>query len=309
MSTIITEAHQSVFEEEKFTKVPNLLIDNDNLCSRSKMLLIYLIRQKPGFIFHDSKMRSFLNCGRDLLEKSFRTLREEGYCKLEFIQDESGSIRGSKRIFARDPIFKNCMAVKVSKASNVDNFTGSLKSSDSAKTHELRRGPESQGPGNQGITNISNNRDNLLSNIRDQYKIPCATPISVPAVVGIKNASPVASVETDIVKASELSAIKKRLNAIKKCNELHTHYQRMSLDDILEEIVFHVENRDRSKCTYARSLNFAILALKKGTWGTPKGLIKKREDGHYSAKKSQMISDAETFRGLSGLMGVSYASF
>ena len=110
------------------------------------------------------------------------------------------------------------------------------------------------------------------------------------------------------VQAHELASIKKRLVAIKKAEELHSHYRTMGIDDILEEIVFHVENRDRTKCTYARALNFAILALKKGKWGTPKGLIKKREEEHYIAKKDSMRKDSETMRGLTSAMGVCYAA-
>lgn len=284
MSTVITVAHPSTFSEENQTRVPNHIIDNPNMSAMAKILLIYLIRQVRDWKFHDEAIKNFLDCGRTSLEKYFRQLRENGYCKLEYIQDENGLIIGSKRIFARDPIYS-----PITKNNNKIND----------RTEAPKTGaPVNRGSGKWSPTNIrNNNRDTLVSNISNVLvpreavtKTQVLTPTQPSSDIGVKNASAIAAiVKQPVITQTEVASIRKRLVAIKKANELHANYKNQSLDDLCAEIIFHVSSRNQVKCTHERALNFAVKAIKTGRWTTPKGITRKREEAQMIEKQNEIV--------------------
>lgn len=132
-----------------FTMVPNAIHDHPDLSSRSKLLMWHLLRQPKGWIFHDSKIKEFLGCGRDALESSFKELRKAGYVQNIVNYDASGKVSGSKRIFENYP-----------------KFLSQVKSVDALNT----RAPSHQGPlkpGHINNTNIINNTDLLITTTKD----------------------------------------------------------------------------------------------------------------------------------------------
>jgi hypothetical protein len=178
-SDMTSEAHPSVYDWEKYTKVPNDLIYNERLSHGAKFLLIYLLSHKPGFKVHDSTLKTkILHCGRDLLEGYFKELRKEGYVmNVPIVGEKMGAkaFKGSRRIFSRKPMFfpDSIVTTTPSKVKqNLDSldFRGS-RNSDPGDPENSRL-PEIQGPENSGTrkpgphittTNPINNT-NLINN-------------------------------------------------------------------------------------------------------------------------------------------------
>lgn len=91
--------------EYNYTQVCNKLIDNKKLSPLSKYLLIYLIKQKRGYVFHDHCLMKEMRVGVAKLKTLFSELRNEGYVKTVTIPGEKGQFKGKMRLFAKTPIY------------------------------------------------------------------------------------------------------------------------------------------------------------------------------------------------------------
>ncbi len=101
-----TQAHPSV-HNQPFTMVANTIIDNKQLSALAKYLLVYLLRQAPGWEVFDSVLYKELGCGRTKLEELFRQLRAEGYCRNLSKLGDKGRYIGSVREFSSTPLWLN----------------------------------------------------------------------------------------------------------------------------------------------------------------------------------------------------------
>ncbi len=149
-------AHPSV-HEESYTKVYNSLIDNPDLSVDAKMLLIYLTRQMPGWVFYDFAIMKFMGCKKTKLEWLYSELKKAGHTNQVRIPGKiPGTFRGSIRQFSNRPIFKvtetpkNRVSDKPSNDAASEPFTETLK--------------------NGGVGKVGSHNNNNYSSNNNNYK-------------------------------------------------------------------------------------------------------------------------------------------
>jgi hypothetical protein len=136
--------------------VPNTIIDHKQLSALSKYLLVYLLRQAPGWKTHDSVLRAELGVGRDKLELLFKELRREGYVRILPILGGGGRYLGSNREFSSTPLWLNQKPCKNQLLTEAP----------------ISRAPVDQGPGEPGLYVNNTIVNNINNNIQDTPRDP-----------------------------------------------------------------------------------------------------------------------------------------
>ena len=267
---IITIFRKSHNTENPYSLISKSVLLDKNLSIKARGLISHLLAMPDDWKVINSNLQKSVNLGKHALSTGFNELMKFGY--LQIIQNRNVDGTFSNRLVTvyedpkLNPKFQNLKILQPTKSGPLPGYPA---------------------PDNQPLLN-TNNTNNII-NINT-------------TIVGSTNTHRKSEVVVVDVKQGEInklsdhvekSEIRIKILAMKKANELHSVYKGKSVEQFVDEIYYHVINRDKNKVyTPKKSINAACKMIREGRWGIPKGLIIKQQESKDRCIKIEKEKEA-----------------